>query len=246
MKNKRKILIIILLITICALGYVVIKIANPTIRGVVIEATKRNLTFMDVKDNRLLYNISIPENNKLQLKQGQEILVYYKYGSIIEQSLPAHIRTEDIKKITLLKEKSDIEIPNKKLERVYNSGEKVLITIDELSPTGISITINDTNEFKREYNHSDSYKLLKGKHNDTYSELTRNNNIKTTVNSVKLDNSGTIKNTYNWENVYGKLESGEYKFKTETSDWYMNIFIYFTIDEDGKITYSKAECNLLF
>ena len=43
-----------------------------------------------------------------------------------------------------------------------------------------------------------------------------------------------IKNTYNWENVYGKLESGDYSFQTSTSDSYIIIFINFTIDEMEK------------
>lgn len=246
MKNKSKILIvIILLVTICVLGYIFIQTDDSNIRGVVIEAREKSLTIMDVKDEGLYY-VSIPENNKLQFKQGQEILIYFNDYAVIEESYPANIGTEDIEKIRIIKQKSNIKIPRKKLERVYNSGEKVFISINELSPVGISITIDDTNEFKREYEHSNSYRVSKKGSNGSYNELVRKNNImKTTVNSV-IDDSGTIKNTYNWENVYGKLESGEYQFTTATSDCYMNIFIKFTIDENGKITYSKAECGLMF
>ena len=245
MKNKSKILIIIiLLVTICVLGYIFIQTDNSNMRGVVIKAEEKSLTIMDVKDESLYY-VAIPENNKLQFKQGQEILIYFNDYAIIEQSYPANIGTEDIEKIRIVKEKSNVKIPRKKLERVYSTDEKVLITVDELSPTGISITINDTNEFKREYNHSNSYIVSKKGSSGSYSELVRKSNIKTTVKSV-IDNSGAIKNTYNWENTYGKLESGEYQFKTSTADYYINIFINFTIDENGKITYSKAECGLIF
>lgn len=245
MKNKSKILIvIILLVTICVLGYVFIQTDDSNIRGVVIEAREKNLTIMDVKDEGLYY-VSIPENNKLQFKQGQEILIYFNDYAIIEESYPANIGTEDIEKIRIVKEKSNVKIPREKLGRIYNSEENVLITIDELSPTGISITINDTNEFKREYSHSNSYRVSKKGSNGSYNELVRKNNIRTNVNSI-IGNNGTIKNTYNWENIYGKLESGEYQFTTSTSDCYMNIFIKFTIDENGKITYSKAECGLMF
>ncbi len=246
MKNAKKILIIIiLLVTICALGYVFIRIVNPTIRGVVIETREKNLTLMDAKDEGL-YNISIPESSNLQFRQGQEILVYYKYGSIIEQSLPAHIRTEDIKKITILKEKSNIQIPTEKLERVYNSGEKVLISIEEISNKGMSITIKDTNEIKHEYKDFDPYQILKKGIRGTYSKLVEKTNKKKDANSIIVNPNNTIKNTYNWKDIYGELESGEYKFVVSTSDGYMNIFIYFTIDENGKITYSKAECGLMF
>lgn len=243
MKDKKKILIIILIITICTLGYIFIKIANPTIRGVVIKAEEKKITLMDVKDEEL-YSISTHQNNNLQFKEGQELLVYYNYGAIIEQSLPAHIRKEDIKKISILKERSNIEIPNKKLERIYNSGEKVLISIEKISNTGMSITIKDTNEIKHEYKDFEPYQILKKGSGGTYSRLVEKE--KGNVNSKKLDKDNTIKNTYNWENIYGELESGEYKFCTATSDGYINIFIYFTIDENGKITYSKAECGLIF
>ena len=107
MKNKRKILIAILLITICAGGYVFIKITNPTIKGVIIKVNDKNLTFMDIKDEGV-YNISIPENNAIQFKKDQEILVKYKYNTIIEQSFPANIKTKDIENITILKEKSNV------------------------------------------------------------------------------------------------------------------------------------------
>lgn len=245
MKNKSKILIvIILLVTICVLGYVFIQTDDSNIRGVVIEAREKNLTIMDVKDEGLYY-VSIPENNKLQFKQGQEILIYFNDYAIIEQTYPANIGKEDIEKIRIIKEKSNVKIPREKLGRIYNSGENVLITIDELSPTEISITINDTNEFKREYSHSNSYRVSKKGSNGSYNELVRKNNIRTDVKSV-IGNNGAIRNTYNWENIYGKLESGEYQFTTATSDCYMNIFIKFTIDENGKITYSKAECGLMF
>lgn len=243
MRNKKIVLIIIIFIIICITVYIFIRIVNPTIRAVVVRADEKYLTIMNIKDEGL-YNISIADNS-LKFKKGQEILVYCKYDSFIEQTNPASIKSEDIKKIKILKEKSNIEIPNKELVRIYNSGEKVLISINEISQTGISITIKDTNEFKHEYKHSNYYKILK-KNGSTYSEPARNNNIKTTVDSIRIDNNNTIKNTYNWENLYGKLESGEYQLKTATSDYYMNIFIDFTIDENGEITYSKAECGIMF
>lgn len=244
MKNTKKILIIILLVTICIIAYIFIKIANPTIRGVVIKVNDKNLTFMDAKDGSL-YSTTIPQNSNLQFKQYQEIFVYLEHDAFIDQSSINTIKNGSIKKIKILKEKSNIKVPNKKLERVYSSPDKVLVTINELSPTGISITVNDTNEFKHEYQYSDSYRISKGKHNEGYRALTKNNNIKTSVNSVRVNNNGAIKNTYKWENIYGKLESGDYEFQTSTSDSYIIIFIQFTIGENGKITYSKVECNFL-
>lgn len=246
MKDKRKILVIILIlfVIICILGYIFIKITCPNIRAVVVKPAEKYLTVMDIKDEGL-YIIFLPDDINLQFKQGQEIVINCKYGTIIEQSLPASIREQYIEKIKIIKEKSNVEIPNKILSRVYNSGDKILISVDELSTTGISLTIKDTNEYKREYEYSNDYKIVKKNSRDTYNALTENTNSKKIVDSIKVDND-TFKNTYNWENVYGNLESGEYRFKISTVDYYINIFMYFTIDENGKITYSKAECGLLF
>jgi len=241
MKNKGKTLVIVLIIFIivCILGIICIKITYPTIRAVVVKPAEKYLIVMDVKDEAL-YDISLPVDNDLQFKKGQEVSIYCKYGTIIEQSLPASIREEYINKIKIVKEKSSVEIPNKILSRIYNSGDKILISVDEHSTTGISLTIKDTNEYKREYAYSNDYKIVKNSN-----ALTENANSKKIVDSIKVDNN-TFKNTYNWENVYGKLESGEYTLKIRTVDYYINIFINFTIDENGKITYNKSECGLLF
>lgn len=61
---------------------------------------------------------------------------------------------------------------------------------------------------------------------------------KQTVSSTIIDNY-TKQNTYNWESVYGILESGEYQFKTSTSNNRINISINFTINENGKILYEN-------
>ena len=48
MKNKSKILIIIiLLVTICVLGYIFIQTDNSNMRGVVIKAEEKSLTIME-------------------------------------------------------------------------------------------------------------------------------------------------------------------------------------------------------
>lgn len=61
------------------------------------------------------------------------------------------------------------------------------------------------------------------------------------MHSTKIDNN-TIKNTYYWRNIYGNLESGEYKFTTYASDYPINFSIEFTIDENGKATYKEPTC----
>ena len=243
MNNKIKILIIILTITICSLACIFAKILNPTIEAVVVKVEENNLTLMDVKDEGL-YRITMPTTNNMQFKQGQEILLYLNYDAIIELTNPASINSRDIKKIRILKEKSNVEVSNKNLERIYNSGDNILISIEEISTTGMTMKIKDTNIIKHEYENSNTYEISK-RNGNTYRELTGNASIQKNINSVKVDDD-TVRNNYNWENVYGKLESGEYKLTTYTLDHYINIFIFFTIDENGIITHSKTECGLIF
>lgn len=123
------------------------------------------------------------------------------------------------------------------MELAYNSSENFLVSIEEISTTGISITIKDTNEYKHEYEYSNDYEIVRKNNTGTYKKSTD----KKTVHSIKIDNN-TIKNIYYWGNIYGNLESGEYEFRTFSSDHHINIFINFTIDENGKITYKKPTC----
>lgn len=128
------------------------------------------------------------------------------------------------------------------MELAYNSSENFLVSIEEISTTGISITIKDTNEYKREYEFSNDYDIAK-KEVDSYKRLEKKSSARKVVNSINIDDNDTIKNTYNWENVYGTLDSGEYKFIISSSSGsIIYIEIYFTIDENGKVTYKEPTC----
>lgn len=244
MRNKRKIIIIasILIITtiILTIGCIFIKTTNPSITAVVLDVKEKLLTVMDIKDEGL-YCITLPENSKnLQIKKGQEVKIYYNFDTIIEETLPASIR--DIKKVKITKEKSDIEVPKKHLERVFNSSDNIHIFVDEISQTGITLTIKDTNEYKRDYKYSSDYEILDKTIHSTLLNKTKNKK----VGYCKIIDDNTVTNTYNWENIFGKLGSGEYQFKVRTQDYYINIFIDFSIDEAGNVTYKKPNCGLMF
>lgn len=107
MKKKTLVIILILIIIICILGYIFIKITNPTIRAVVVKANDTSLFVIDVKDKSPYY-IGLPTDINLQFKQGEEIMVYCKYNTIIQQTYPGSISNQYIKKIKILKEKSNI------------------------------------------------------------------------------------------------------------------------------------------
>jgi len=239
-KNKKIVIISVLIVVIGGFAYIFANCMTLNIRAVVVKSGEKHLTVMELK-SETLYDIFLSNDNSLQFKQGQEILIKCRYGTIIEQSLPASIREQYIKKVKIIKEKSDIEISDKILAMNYNSEDKIFIYIDEISTTGISLTIKDTNEYKQEYEYSTDYKIVKMNSSNTYDVLTKKINTKETVNSIKVDNN-TFKNTYNWENVYGKLESGKYRFNTLTMDIYINLFIDFTVDANGNITYDEPAC----
>lgn len=233
MKFKRKALIIvlILLVIVCILGYICIKIFNPTMKAVVLKVYENYILVMDVKDKSLL-NIGLPKDNNLQFEEGQEVLIYFTYYTIIQESYPASINKEFIKKVRILKDKSNIEIPFGVLQWAYNSMDNINVSVDEISETGMTLTITDTNPYKGEHKFS-SYGLLKNP-NDTNEILTAQNSH---ITSIKIDDN-TFKSIFNWEDFCGRLESGKYKLDVTSS--YISLYMDFIIDEEnGKITYYK-------
>lgn len=59
-----------------------------------------------------------------------------------------------------------------------------------------------------------------------------------TIYSKKI-NDNMVKYTYDWEYIYGKLESGNYTFTISTKNNQMSIYINFNIGANGQITYDK-------
>lgn len=74
-------------------------------------------------------------------------------------------------KIEILKEESNIEIPEDNLRYCYSSRKNVDIKIEELNNTGISLVITDKNELQ--YKYSNSYTIYKEVKNENYPETPR-------------------------------------------------------------------------
>lgn len=84
----------------------------------------------------------------------------------------------------------------------YNSIDNISLIVNEFTTQGISFTITDTN--KNPYKYLDEYKIYK--YNDK--EVSKNNkkiSEKTVVQSNKFNESMIFK-TYDWTDMYGKLE----------------------------------------
>ena len=237
MKSKKIFLvnILIVLIIACILVLLIVfnRITNLTMKAVVVKVGEKYLEIIKLDGtNSNLYDVSYSSDNKAKFKQGQEVLIYY--DGFIDQSSSAQI--SKVKNIKVLKEESSIQIPIDVLKKSYNSIDNVSVSIDELSDTDMTISITDTNKYKYEY--SNKYAIYKKQ--DSWKEVLRISNDKEKILSTYVDN--TIIKTYKWENIYGKLDSGEYQLTASTDEKpALHITIRFTIDRNGKISYYSPE-----
>ena len=135
---------------------------EATLKAVVIKVSENHLLAMGIENNTELYSIGSGNFKDIKFEKGQEILVYFN-GSIME-SYPAQIG--NVGKIEIIKDKSDIEIPDNIIRFCYNTKDKVNVTISEMTNTGITLTIIDSNELP--YNYSHSYIINKKVKNEKY------------------------------------------------------------------------------
>ena len=160
MRKSKKIMItllIIILVTV-SLGFVANYISKKTIRAVVVKVSENGLLVY----NGSLYTVGFTKEGNIGFKQGQEVLIFFE-GSIMETA-PA--QPVGVRKIKIIKEKSDREISEQILRYAYSSKDNVKVTVNEFTTTGITLTIVDTNELK--YNYSHDYIIKKKVKNQDY------------------------------------------------------------------------------
>ena len=132
---------------------------RATLKAVVVKVNDNNFLAMGIENGTGLYSIGL---DNMELKKGQEILIYFN-GDVME-TYPAQLG--DVGKIEIVKDKSDTPIPDDILRFCYSSKDNVTITISELSNSGITLNIKDTNELP--YNYSHSYVINKKVENENY------------------------------------------------------------------------------
>ena len=135
---------------------------KETIKVVVVKVNSTYLLAMDENNTNELYSISFTNEGNIGFKKGQEILVYF--DGIVNATYPGGINK--VGKIEIIKEESNIEIPENILTYCYSSKENVKVTVNELTKSSITITIVDTNEIPYKYNNS--YSLYKKVKNENY------------------------------------------------------------------------------
>lgn len=164
--KRKKILVIVAIIILILLVLISIllklKEDGPIYKMelIIVKANENNILAMELDGS--LYNIGTKEYSNLEFKNGQKILIYF--NGLILQSYPAQLG--NIKKIKIIEEESNVEIPKYILRYCYSSTDNIKVTVNELKNNGITLTITDTNEIP--YNYSHKYKIYEKVENENY------------------------------------------------------------------------------
>lgn len=129
--------------------------AIATMDVVIVRVEDTYLGLINKDDPNDIMTASIPDDDTNEYKQNQEVRVYY--NGIINESYPGSFGK--VSKIEILKEDSDVTIPEKALKLFYSSRNNVSVSNINVTQTGVSFEIKDTNEYKYEY--TNTYTLFK-------------------------------------------------------------------------------------
>lgn len=198
-------------------------------QGVVVKAEEDMLVIMPTVlkgEHSTQEEFYYETENKLSLKQGQEIEVTFHFS---KDSNGYYTDKAIIEEVKILKEKSDIEIPEDVFVKAYSSKDNVNISINEESSTEgkIVFTITDNNEFTYDYSTME-YKLYKYNPPPTKTEVVYTENgaatsgydpwpevqkisYLSTKENYTLNEKGEINVDIDLSKIYGKLEEGKYK-----------------------------------
>lgn len=228
--------------------------AIATMDVVIAKVDDKSLGVINKDDPNDILTASIPEGDTNEYKQNQEVRVYF--DRTINESYPGSFGK--VSKIEILKESSEVTIPEKVLKYFYSSCDNVSVSNINVTQTGISFEIKDTNELKYEYTNTyalykknpkaeqvetPSMPIVTGNTTSSYEgsgiplwvEATKVSDAQSedtvTSENVSEDN---VRKTCDWTKIYGKLESGEYDFSLTSERFYIRIK--FSINENGEVS----------
>lgn len=228
--------------------------AIATMDVVIVRVDDTYLEVINKDDPNDVMRANIPDDDINEYKQNQEVRVYY--NGMINEMYPGSF--DKVSKIEILKDNSDVTIPEKALKLFYSSRNNVSVSNINVTQTGISFEIKDTNEYKYEY--TNTYTLFKknpeaeqvkapsmpivtGNTTSSYegsgiplweeASKVLDVNSEDTVTSENIAED-TVRKICDWTNIYGKLESGEYDFSLTVEGFYIRIK--FTVNENGEIS----------
>lgn len=139
-----------------------INTSSATMKAVIIRAEDDYLGIMELGNQNSLLRLSLNSFNYDGFKTGQEILIYYD-GFVLE-SFPGQIN--NIEKIEIINEESNVQIPDEYFRVFYNSGENVEVSVSKITNNGIDLLIKDTNDLQ--YVYSNHYMIQKQVKNPNY------------------------------------------------------------------------------
>lgn len=175
-----------------------------TVSAVVVMVEEKYLYVMNL--NNSLYKVNFSDEGDIGFKQGQEVLIYF--DGVVNTVYPGEIN--NVGKIEIVKEESDIYIPNDVLSYLYSSIDNISILVDEITKTGITLTITDSNEIPFEY--SNEYIIRKEIKNENYTGTGTYTEAKETPDSKSTSSFSGIGFEYIWE----KLEENSDIMKEDT------------------------------
>lgn len=228
--------------------------AIATMDVVIVRVDDTYLEVINKDDPNDVMRANIPDDDINEYKQNQEVRVYY--NGMINEMYPGSF--DKVSKIEILKDNSDVTIPEKALKLFYSSRNNVSVSNINVTQTGISFEIKDTNEYKYEYTNTytlfkknpeaeqvkaPSMPIVKGNTTSSYegsgiplweeASKVSDVNSEDTVTSENIAED-TVRKICDWTNIYGKLESGEYDFSLTVEGFYIRIK--FTVNENGEIS----------
>ena len=228
--------------------------AIATMDVVIVRVDDTYLEVINKDDPNDVMRANIPDDDTNEYKQNQEVRVYY--NGMINEMYPGSF--DKVSKIEILKDNSDVTIPEKALKLFYSSRNNVSVSNINVTQTGISFEIKDTNEYKYEYKNTytlfkknpeaeqvkaPSMPIVTGNTTSSYegsgiplweeASKVSDVNSEDTVTSENIAED-TVRKICDWTNIYGKLESGEYDFSLTVEGFYIRIK--FTVNENGEIS----------
>lgn len=264
LKISISIILTILLIGVICFVTFYIKLKTNTIaklRAVIVREDEYSLTVATASGG--LVNVGKGKEKNKSFKEGQEVLIYY--NGLMLQTYPEQI--SNVGKIKIVKEKSNIQIPEYILRYCFSKEENVSVNISNINTNEIELDIKDTNEIP--YIYSNKYSIVKKVKNPNYTgigykigedtpnsiagysgtgleyiweEVDKVSNIEgiAHIEKTNLEKGIYVKLKCDWSTVYSKLGTGEYKISFSDIETKI-ISIEFYIGEDGTITTKNPE-----
>ena len=106
--------------------------------------------------------------------------------------------------------------------------DNVSINIDNVTPTGATLTIKDENE--NPYIYGEWYEIEKEVDSE-WERLETINDLVFNDLGYKVDENNTVSFTMDWQDYYGTLEPGGYRLIKRIDNNY--LYTYFTIEDES-------------